>query len=146
VSLEPVSLDLASLASVREAAARIVAAHPRVDILVNNAGVMATLDHRTEDGFKMQLGVNHLGHFALTALLLPALLESDDARVVSVTSTGRHSGRRSIPRPRISRGGTTPGAHTVSRSSRTCTSRSSSSGGSVRRARRQGATWCTRGS
>jgi NAD(P)-dependent dehydrogenase (short-subunit alcohol dehydrogenase family) len=93
VSLEPVSLDLASLASVREAAARIVAAHPRVDILVNNAGVMATLDHRTEDGFKMQLGVNHLGHFALTALLLPALLAVPAARVVSVTSTARHFGR-----------------------------------------------------
>jgi NAD(P)-dependent dehydrogenase (short-subunit alcohol dehydrogenase family) len=88
-----VPLDLASPASVREAAARIVAAHPRVDILVNNAGVMAILERRTVEGLEMQLGVNHLGHFALTALLLPALLESDDARVVSVTSTGRHSGR-----------------------------------------------------
>jgi NAD(P)-dependent dehydrogenase (short-subunit alcohol dehydrogenase family) len=92
-SLEPVALDLASLASVIFAAARTVAVHPRIDILVNNAGVMATLELRTEDGFEMQLGVNHLGHFALTALLLPALLESGHGRVVSVTSTGRHSGR-----------------------------------------------------
>jgi hypothetical protein len=74
-SLESVPLDLASLASVREAAARIVAAHPRIDILVNDAGVMAIFELRTEDGLEMQLGVNHLGHFALTALLLPALLE-----------------------------------------------------------------------
>lgn len=92
-SLEPVRLDLGSLASVRGAAASILAAHPRIDILVDNAGVMGISERRTEDGFEMQLGVNHLGHFALTALLLPALLESDDARVVSVTSTGRHSGR-----------------------------------------------------
>jgi NAD(P)-dependent dehydrogenase (short-subunit alcohol dehydrogenase family) len=92
-SLELVPLDLASLASVRQAAAAILAGHPRVDILVNNAGVMAIPERRTEDGFEMQLAVNHLGHFALTAQLLPALLQSGDARVVSVTSTGRHAGR-----------------------------------------------------
>jgi NAD(P)-dependent dehydrogenase (short-subunit alcohol dehydrogenase family) len=92
-SLESQPLDLASLASVREAAARILADHPRIDILVNNAGLMAIPERRTEDGFEMQLGVNHLGHFALTAQLLPALLQSDGARVVSVTSTGRHAGR-----------------------------------------------------
>ena len=92
-SLELVPLDLASLASVRQAAAAILAGHPRVDILVNNAGVMAIPERRTEDGFEMQLAVNHLGHFALTARLLPALLQSGDARVVSVTSTGRHAGR-----------------------------------------------------
>ena len=92
-ALELQPLDLASLASVREAAAAVLAGHPRVDILVNNAGVMAIAERRTEDGFEMQLGVNHLGHFALTALVLPALLRSDGARVVSVTSTGRHAGR-----------------------------------------------------
>jgi NAD(P)-dependent dehydrogenase (short-subunit alcohol dehydrogenase family) len=96
-SLEIQSLDLASLASVREAAAKILAAHPTVDILVNNAGVMAIPELRTEDGFEMQFGVNHLGHFALTALVLPALLSSPEARVVSVTSTGRHSGRAVDP-------------------------------------------------
>jgi NAD(P)-dependent dehydrogenase (short-subunit alcohol dehydrogenase family) len=92
-SLELVPLDLASLASVRQAAAAILDRHPRVDILVNNAGVMAVPERRTEDGFEMQLAVNHLGHFALTAQLLPALLQSGDAQVVSVTSTGRHAGR-----------------------------------------------------
>ena len=92
-SLELQPLDLASLASVREAAASILAGQQRVDILVNNAGVMAIPERRTEDGFEMQLAVNHLGHFALTALLLPALLASAGARVVSVTSTGRHAGQ-----------------------------------------------------
>jgi NAD(P)-dependent dehydrogenase (short-subunit alcohol dehydrogenase family) len=90
LTLQP--LDLASLASVRQAAAAILADHPRIDVLVNNAGVMAVPERRTEDGFETQLAVNHLGHFALTAQLLPALLRSGDARVVSVTSTGRHAG------------------------------------------------------
>src|SRR5262245_2132757 len=91
-ALELQPLDLASLASVHKAAAGILANHPRIDILVNNAGVMGIPEQRTEDGFEMQLGVNHLGHFALTAELLPALLRSPGARVVSVTSTGRHFG------------------------------------------------------
>jgi NAD(P)-dependent dehydrogenase (short-subunit alcohol dehydrogenase family) len=91
--LELRPLDLASLASVGEAAAAILADHPRIDLLVNNAGVMAISERRTEDGFEMQLAVNHLGHFALTAQLIEALLRSGDARVVSVTSTGRHGGR-----------------------------------------------------
>ena len=95
--LEPRRLDLASLASVRAAAEAILAEHPRIDVLVNNAGVMGIPERRTDDGFEMQLGVNHLGHFALTALLLPALLASPDLRVVSVTSTGRHRGRAIDP-------------------------------------------------
>lgn len=57
-----------------------------------NGGVMGIPRRETEDGFEMQFGVDHLGHFALTALLMPALLRSADARVVSVTSTGRHFG------------------------------------------------------
>jgi NAD(P)-dependent dehydrogenase (short-subunit alcohol dehydrogenase family) len=96
-SLELQPLDLASLASVGEAAGRILADHPRIDLLVNNAGVMGIPERRTEDGFEMQLAVNHLGHFALTAQLLPALLQSIGARVVSVTSTGRHTGRALDP-------------------------------------------------
>ena len=92
-SLELQPLDLASQASVREAAKRVLAGHGRIDILVNNAGLMGIPERRTEDGFEMQLAVNHLGHFTLTALLLPALLAGDGARVVSVTSTGRHAGR-----------------------------------------------------
>ena len=91
------ALDLASLAAVREAAERILRTHQDIDMLVNNAGVMAIPERRTEDGFEMQLAVNHLGHFALTALLMRALLRSPDARVVSVTSTGRHNGRAIDP-------------------------------------------------
>lgn len=91
--LEVVSLDLGSLASVRAAAETIVAKHPVVDLLVNNAGVMAVPEGRTVDGYEIQFGTNHLGHFALTALLMAALARADAARVVSVTSTARHMGR-----------------------------------------------------
>jgi len=83
-------LDLGSLDSVREFAATTLAAHPRIDILIDNAGVMATPRLETSDGFELQFGTNHLGHFALTALLMPALLQSDRGRVVMVTSTARH--------------------------------------------------------
>src|SRR4051794_9193849 len=91
-STEIVSLDLGSLTSVQEAADRILGKHATVDILVNNAGLMAMPERRTEDGFEMQFGVDHLGHFALTAHLLPALLRADRARVVTVTSTARFMG------------------------------------------------------
>jgi len=96
-ALELVPLDLGSLASVREAGAAIAAAHPSVDLLVNNAGVMGIPEQRTADGFEMQFGVDHLGHFALTALLLPALLRAPAARVVTVTSTAHHMGRAVDP-------------------------------------------------
>ncbi len=96
-SLEIVPLDLGSLASVANAAATITDRHDRVDILVNNAGVMAMPERRTEDGFEMQFGTNHLGHWALTAHLLPALLAADAARVVTVTSTAHHFGRAVDP-------------------------------------------------
>jgi NAD(P)-dependent dehydrogenase (short-subunit alcohol dehydrogenase family) len=96
-SLEIVELDLASQASVREAAERILAAHEQIDILVNNAGVMGIPERRTVDGFEMQLGVDHLGHYALTALLMPALLRAPAARIVTVTSTARHMGRALDP-------------------------------------------------
>ncbi|MER8188308.1 oxidoreductase [Kitasatospora sp. NPDC094015] len=92
-SLELVALDLSSQASTREAAGRILAAHDRVDLLVNNAGVMAIAEARTVDGFEMQLGVDHLGHWTFTALLLPALLRAPGSRVVTVTSTAHHLGR-----------------------------------------------------
>jgi NAD(P)-dependent dehydrogenase (short-subunit alcohol dehydrogenase family) len=77
------SLDLADLASVRAFAEANAAP---LDLLVNNAGVMALPRRTTADGFEMQFGTNHLGHFALTGLLLPALLERPGARVVTVTS------------------------------------------------------------
>ncbi|MGW2819804.1 oxidoreductase [Streptomyces sp. NPDC001443] len=77
-------LDLGDLASVREFAARLP--YDRLDLLVNNAGVMALPYGTTADGFETQFGVNHLGHFALTGLLLPALLATPGARVVTVSS------------------------------------------------------------
>ena len=95
--LEVVALDLGSLASVNEAAGKVLAGHDSVDILVNNAGVMGIPERKTADGFEMQFGVDHLGHFALTALLMPALLRADAARVVTVTSTAHHMGRAVDP-------------------------------------------------
>jgi NAD(P)-dependent dehydrogenase (short-subunit alcohol dehydrogenase family) len=92
-SVELIELDLASQASVKRAAAQILAGHDSIDVLVNNAGVMATPEGRTEDGYELQLGVNHLGHWTLTALLMPALLAAPAARVVTVTSTAHHLGR-----------------------------------------------------
>jgi NAD(P)-dependent dehydrogenase (short-subunit alcohol dehydrogenase family) len=96
-SLEVVALDLGDLSVVTAAASKIVAAHETVDLLVNNAGVMAMPQRTTVDGFEMQFGVNHLGHWALTAHLMPALLAAKAARVVTVTSTARHRARRLDP-------------------------------------------------
>ncbi|SCG41802.1 SDR family NAD(P)-dependent oxidoreductase [Micromonospora zamorensis] len=81
-------LDLTSLESVRAAADGLRAAHPRIDLLINNAGVMYTPKQTTRDGFEMQFGTNHLGHFALTGLLLDLLLPVPGSRVVTVSSTG----------------------------------------------------------
>ena len=92
-SLEVVPLDLGDLSSVAAAAEQILATHLSIDILVNNAGVMGMPEQKTADGFEMQLGVDHLGHFAFNAHLLPAVLRADDARVVTVTSTARFMGR-----------------------------------------------------
>ena len=86
-------LDLASLASVRSFAERIQAEHDGLDLLINNAGVMAPPRQRTADGFELQFGTNHLGHFALTGLLLPAMQGRDDARVVTLSSNAHKFGR-----------------------------------------------------
>ena len=91
--LEVGELDLASLASVREFSRSITDHYDRIDILINNAGVMALPERRTADGFEMQLGTNHLGHYVLTSLLLPLLVATPGSRVVNVTSTARHFGR-----------------------------------------------------
>ena len=96
-SLELVPLDLSSQASTKEAAAAIVAAHPSIDLLVNNAGVMGIPQSTTVDGYEMQFGVDHLGHWTFTALLLPALLRTPGSRVVTVTSTAHHMGRAVNP-------------------------------------------------
>ena len=87
-----VCLDLASLASVREAAGQIRAACPSLDLLINNAGVMAIPREVTEDGFERTLATNHLGHFALTGLLLGRMLGTPGSRVVTVSSNGHRMG------------------------------------------------------
>ena len=89
--LDVVALDLGDLASVRHAAG-VVAAEPRLDGLLNNAGVMRTPYGLTADGFEMQFGVNHLGHFALTGLLLPALEQTPGSRIVITSSVGHRRG------------------------------------------------------
>jgi NAD(P)-dependent dehydrogenase (short-subunit alcohol dehydrogenase family) len=81
-------LDLGSLNSIRAAATALQKAYPRIDLLINNAGVMWTPRQLTADGFEMQFGTNHLGHFALTGLLLDNLLPVRGSRVVTVSSIG----------------------------------------------------------
>ena len=87
-SLEVVPLDLADLDSVRRCAAQVSAAHSSLQLLINNAGVMAPPLGRTAQGFELQLGTNHLGHFLLTGLLTPLLLAGAPARVVNLSSRG----------------------------------------------------------
>jgi NAD(P)-dependent dehydrogenase (short-subunit alcohol dehydrogenase family) len=87
-----VRLDLASLGSVRAAAAEILAGHQRLDLLINNAGLMWPAYGKTADGFELQFGTNHLGHFALTGLLLEAMLPVPGSRVVTVSSNGHRVG------------------------------------------------------
>ena len=93
--LVPLLVDLADLSSVRRAADEAAGLGP-IDILINNAGVMATPFHRTVDGFELQFGTNHLGHFALTGLLFPQLAKAQAARVVTVASQA-HRIARTVP-------------------------------------------------
>jgi NAD(P)-dependent dehydrogenase (short-subunit alcohol dehydrogenase family) len=87
-----VHLDLGSLDSVRAAAGQIGADHERLDLLINNAGLMMPPYGRTADGFELQFGTNHLGHFALTGLLLDRLLAAPGSRVVTISSVGHRAG------------------------------------------------------
>jgi len=89
-AIEVEELELGSLASIRAFATRFLARHDRLDVLVNNAGVMACPLGRTSDGFEMQFGTNHVGHFLLTCLLAPALRKGAPSRIVSVSSRGHH--------------------------------------------------------
>jgi NAD(P)-dependent dehydrogenase (short-subunit alcohol dehydrogenase family) len=86
--LELLELDLASLESIRSAVGELRSRHEGIDLLINNAGVMYTPRQRTADGFEMQFGTNHLGHFAWTGLVLDRLLPVSDARIVTVSSVG----------------------------------------------------------
>ena len=94
--LEVTALDLASQASIRAFADAFVTKHDRLDLLINNAGVMAIPRRETDDGFEMQLGTNHLGHFALTGLLLPLILKTPQARIVTVSSGAHQLGQISF--------------------------------------------------
>lgn len=87
-AVEVEALELDSLASIRAFAERFLAKHDALHLLVNNAGVMACPEAKTQDGFELQLGTNHLGHFLLTGLLAPALLRGAPARVVALSSRG----------------------------------------------------------
>jgi NAD(P)-dependent dehydrogenase (short-subunit alcohol dehydrogenase family) len=91
--LEVAELDLADLSSVRALAKRVVDGRDGLDLLINNAGVMAPPRGETADGFETQFGTNHLGHFALTGLLMGPLRARPDARVVTVSSTAHRAGR-----------------------------------------------------
>ena len=91
--VEVQALDLASLFSVRRAAAELLARFDRLDLLLNNAGVMVPPHGKTEDGFETQLGTNHFGPFALTGLLLERLLATPGSRVVTMSSIAHRSGR-----------------------------------------------------
>ena len=92
-AIDLLDLDLADLASVRAAARDLADRYGRLDLLINNAGVMGLPRSLTSDGFEMQFGVNHLGHFALTMALLPLLRACPASRVVTVTSGAQYFGR-----------------------------------------------------
>ena len=92
-AVEVMALDLSDLSSVRRFAEAVHRLHPALHLLINNAGVMALPYGRTVDGFELQLGTNHLGHFTLTGLLLPAILAAPGARVVTVSSGLHMRGR-----------------------------------------------------
>lgn len=106
-SVEVLELDLSSLASVRRAAATFTREHDRLDVLVNNAGVMGTPYRLTEDGNELQFASNHLGHFALTGLVLDRLLTTTGSRVVTVSSHGHRHGHLDFSNLQLEHGGYT---------------------------------------
>jgi NAD(P)-dependent dehydrogenase (short-subunit alcohol dehydrogenase family) len=92
-AVEALELDLGSLASIRRAAGELGERFPRIDLLINNAGVMDVPYGKTKDGFESHFGINHLGHFALTGLLMPQLMSVPGSRVVNVSSVAHDRGR-----------------------------------------------------
>ena len=90
--VELMPLDLSDLAAVRRFAAEFINRHDRLDILINNAGIMAVPFGKTADGFEVQFGTNHLGHFALTGLLLDLMIHTPQARSVTISSSGHRFG------------------------------------------------------
>lgn len=96
-TVDVVPLDLASFDSIRACAEQVLAEYPQVDVLVNNAGLILSKRQETEQGFEATLGINHIGPALLTKLLLPRLLESDDARVVNLASAAHRSAITGLP-------------------------------------------------
>jgi len=92
-AVDTLVLDLADLSSVRAVAREALGRYPQLDVLLNNAGVMAVPYGKTKDGFELQFGTNHLGHFALTGLLFERLAKTPGARVVNVSSSAHKMGR-----------------------------------------------------
>jgi NAD(P)-dependent dehydrogenase (short-subunit alcohol dehydrogenase family) len=90
--LDMITVDLGSLETIRAATSRARQRFAKIDILINNAGVMATPFTHTADGFEMQFGTNHLGHFALTAELMPLIERGETRRIVNLSSRGHHMG------------------------------------------------------
>lgn len=108
---EFMTLDLASLASIRAFATEFNSRYSRLDLLLNNAGVMAIPRKETVDGFETQFGVNHLGHFALTGLLLSTILNTPNSRIVNTTSGAQSIGRIHFEDLQLKRGYTRYGAY-----------------------------------
>ena len=102
-TVETMTLDLGDLASVRRCAEQLSTTVDRLDILGNNAGLMALDESRTVDGFETQFGVNHLGHFALTGLVLPLLLATPQSRIVNHSSFGHRPGNLHTDDPMFER-------------------------------------------
>ena len=95
-TVECMRLDLASLANVHRFASEYLATHPRLDVLVNNAGLTLSQRSETQDGFESTIGINHLGHFALTGLLLERLKHSTPARIVVLSSDAHRGALRGL--------------------------------------------------
>jgi len=113
--LELASLDLSDLASIHTFATEFKLRHDKLDVLLNNAGIMAIPRGETKDGFEMQLGVNHLGHFALTGLVLENLLNTAHSRVVTTTSLVHAIGRINFENLQMQRRYTRYGAYAQSK-------------------------------
>ena len=107
-SVELMELDLGSLASIQAFALGFAKDHGRLDMLINNAGIMAVPHSLTGDGFESQMGINHLGHYALTGRLLEALLSTPGARVVTVSSVGHRGATMDFENLLFENGGYTP--------------------------------------
>ncbi len=103
--VEPMQLDLASLKSVRRFSEEFKDRYDSLDILLNNAGIMMVPYGKTEDGFELQFGINHLGHFALTGLLIDLILSTHQSRVVTVSSLGHRRGKIDFDNLMYERGG-----------------------------------------